>query len=79
MLGAMQVPQNEEVETQQELQPKRTELALEVNRTIKNLEELAQPVESQTTISRKPTEEITANASAWPTWLMGEQLEVVGT
>jgi hypothetical protein len=74
-----QVPQNEEVETQQEVQPKSTEAALEVNRTTQNLEAPVQPDESQMTISGQPTEETTANASAWPEWLMGEQPEVVGT
>jgi hypothetical protein len=61
--AAVQVPQNEEVETQQEVQPKSTEAALEVNETTQNLEAPAQPAESQMTISGQPAEEITANAS----------------
>jgi hypothetical protein len=76
---AAQAPQNEEGETQHEVHPKSTEAVLEVNRTTQNLEAPAQPVESQMTISGQPVEEITANASAWPKWLMGKQLEVVGT
>jgi hypothetical protein len=36
--AAVQAPQNEEVETQQEVQPESTEATLEVNRTTQNLE-----------------------------------------
>jgi hypothetical protein len=38
-----------------------------------------QPAESQTTILGQTIEDITANASAWLEWLMGEQLEVIVT
>jgi hypothetical protein len=67
------------VETQQEVQPKSTEATLKVNGTAQNLEAAVQLDESQTTISGQLAEETVANASAWPEWLMGEQLEVVGT
>jgi hypothetical protein len=38
-----------------------------------------QPDKSQMTISGQPAEATIANGSAWPEWLMGEQLEVVET
>jgi hypothetical protein len=44
---AAQGPQNEEVETQQEVQPKITEAALEINETTQNLEAPMQPDESK--------------------------------
>jgi hypothetical protein len=73
------MPQNEEAKTQQEVQPESTEAALEVNGTTQNLEAAVQQDELQMTISDQPVEDTTANDSAWPKWLMGEQLEVVGT
>jgi hypothetical protein len=79
MKVAMQAPQNEEVETQQEVHPKSIKAALEVNRMTQNLEVEVQPDESQTTISGQPTEETIVNASSWLEWLMGEQLKVFGT
>jgi hypothetical protein len=66
------VPQNKEVETQQEVQPKSNEETLEVNETTQNLEAAVQPDESQNTILGQPIEETTTNASAWPEWLMEE-------
>jgi hypothetical protein len=62
--AAAQVPQNEEVEIQQEVQPESTEEALEFNGTAQNLEAAVQPDESQTTISGQPVEDTIANASA---------------
>jgi hypothetical protein len=59
------VPQHKEVETQEKVHPKIAEEALEVNGTTQNLEGLAQPAESQMTISGQPTEEIISNTSAW--------------
>jgi hypothetical protein len=50
MPAAMWVPQNEEVETQQEVQPKSTKATLEVNGAKQNFEAPTQPAESQTTI-----------------------------
>jgi hypothetical protein len=77
--ATVQAPQNEEVETQKEVQPETTEVAMEVNETTQNLESPVQPDESQMTISGEPAEETTAISSAWLEWLMGEQPEVART
>jgi hypothetical protein len=56
-----------------------TKEPLEVNGMAQNMEVPVQSDESQTTVSGQPIEETTANASAWPEWLMGKQPKVVVT
>ena len=66
ILAKVQEPQNQEVETQKEVQPKSTEVALEVNGMTQNLETVMQPDGSQTTISEHLAGETAKDASAWP-------------
>jgi hypothetical protein len=61
------------------VQPESTEATLEVNGMTQNMETIVKPNELQMTISGQPTEETTANASAWLGWMMGEQPKVART
>jgi hypothetical protein len=60
------------------VQPESTEEDLEINETIQNLEEAVEPDGSQMTISGQPAGDTSEYASAWPEWLMREQLEAAG-
>jgi hypothetical protein len=75
----VQEPQNREVETLKEMQPKNTKAAPKVNGTTPNLKKIVESDKSQMTISDHPPEGTVKYVLAWPEWYTEEQPKAIGT
>jgi hypothetical protein len=72
-------PPNEEAEPQQEVFPESTKPATEGNDTTQNRGSEGQSDEPQVPSFDQQTEETAGTTSAWPEWLTGKQMGIVGT